>query len=87
MFGWFKKPLVELGCAHGVHARVLDEAGGMMADAYVCVDCGREKYPEVFGVAVSVRRMPLNSRGCYMVSGDSSREEREAAWTKAGEQQ
>jgi len=61
-------------CFMGIHARVLDGGGGM-GDALCCVLCGRDKYPEVFGIAVK-KRMRKGSVG-------STRFSREKAWREA----
>ena len=50
----------------------------MMGDGYTCVECGRDKYPEAFGVAVSKRDWPEGE----MI--DRSPEGRLRAWEKAG---
>lgn len=42
-------------CTIGVHIRAL-EGSGLMQDGLICVDCGRDKYPEVFGVAIGIRQ-------------------------------
>ena len=65
-------------CIIGIHQRVL-EGGGMMGDGLTCVDCGRDKYPEVFGIAVRKRHWPEGQ----MI--DRSPEGRERAWEQAGE--
>lgn len=65
-----------IACKMGVHDRVL-EGGGAMGDGLTCVDCGRDKYPEVFGVALNVRPWP----GLI----DRSPEGRLAAW-EAGDE-
>lgn len=64
-------------CSIGVHHHVL-VGGGMMGDGYTCVECGRDKYPEAFGVAVSKRDWPEGE----MI--DRSPEGRLRAWEKAG---
>lgn len=61
-------------CRVGIHGRVL-EGSGLMGDALMCVDCGHEKYPEVFGIAISKRQWP------GMI--DRSPEGRLAAWKEA----
>lgn len=63
-------------CKIGIHRRVL-EGGGLMGDALTCVDCGRDKYPEVFGLAINVRDWP------GMI--DRSPEGRLKAWEEAGD--
>lgn len=44
-------------CIFGTHARVLEGSGGM-GDALYCLDCGRSKYPEVFGTALQRKNWP-----------------------------
>jgi hypothetical protein len=61
-------------CRHGIHMRVL-EGSGLMQDGLVCVDCGRDKYPEAFGHAVRIRQWP------GMI--DRSLEGRKRAWQEA----
>lgn len=34
-------------CKLGLHMRCLDGCG-MMGDSFLCLDCGQDKYPEVF---------------------------------------
>lgn len=46
--------MYKLFCALGIHLRVLS-GGGSMGDALMCVDCGRNKYPEVFGATFNIR--------------------------------
>lgn len=63
-------------CTVGVHPRVLS-GGGMMGDCLTCVNCGRDKYPEVFGVAVKTLPWP----GGRTI--DRSEDGRQAAWDRA----
>ena len=67
--------LTKIMCGVGIHRRVL-EGSGAMSDGYICVDCGRDKYPEVFGAAVSIRNWP------GMI--DRTPEGRLREWNKAG---
>jgi hypothetical protein len=54
---YLRKPSASVTCAFGIHQRVL-EGSGMMQDGLTCVDCGRDKYPEAFGIAVKTLPWP-----------------------------
>ena len=69
-----------VGCLAGDHPRVL-EGGGMMEDALTCVDCGRHKYPEVFGTAQAKRKRPVGPDGTYLPV--KTAQERDYAWSIA----
>lgn len=51
----------------------------MMGDGLTCVDCGRDKYPETFGYAVTIRDWPSGEVIDRTPLG------RERAWRVAGE--
>lgn len=46
--------LIRFLCRQNVHL-VVEEGCGMMRDGLRCLVCDRERYPEVFGIAV-IRR-------------------------------